>query len=232
MIEQKILEVNFTKSENNYADILTKNVTQELFKKHSDQIDKGELKYEIRENGELVMMVNEERKDDTKKRHLCLCCNKQQESDSEENEHEDEEEKFEEAMEVENVKEEEIEEIEEIEEELNEMNIEDEIIEIESEEEQDEESEEESFYVEMNNENDRMTVYTQQDIIDRGFAETMEELNQRYERNYQQRKAQQINEYIRKKKTEDMKVIDEFEKKVAEDIKRAVSYTHLRAHET
>ena len=178
-------------------------------KKSSDQIDKGELKYEIRKNEELVMMVNEERKDDTKKRHLCLCCDKQQESDSGENENE-----------VENVKEEEIEEIEEIEEELNETNIEDEIIEIESEEEQDEESEEESFYVDTNNENNRMRIDTQQEMINRGFAETIEELNQRYERNYQQRKAQQINEYIRKKKTEDMKVIDEFEKKSAKDIKR------------
>ena len=72
----------------------------------------------------------------------------------------------------------------------------------------------------MNTENNRMTVYTQRDMIDQGIAETTEELNQRYERNYEQRKMQQINKYIGKKKAEDMKIIDEYEKKMAEDIER------------
>ena len=38
--------VQFTRSEDNYADILTKNVSLELFNKHSIQIDKGILEYE------------------------------------------------------------------------------------------------------------------------------------------------------------------------------------------
>ena len=215
MVEQKMLEVNFTKSENNYADILTKNVNQELFKKHSDQIDKGELKYEIKESGEMVMAINEEENDGNRgRKYLCLCCNKQQENNVGNDVENDENEET-----MDNVEDEDIEEIQE---ELNEMNIDDEIIEEDTDEEEqiDEESEEESFYVDIINENNEIKVYTQQDMIDARFAETTEELDQRYERSYQQRKAQQINEYMRKKKTEDMKVIDEFEKKVEEDIKR------------
>ena len=106
--------------------------------------------------------------------------------------------------------------------ELNEMNITDEVIEENSDKERelDEESEEENFYVETNIENDGMTVYTDQDMIDTGFAKSTEELNQKYERDYEQRKAQQINEYIRKKKAEDIKMIDDYEKKIAEDIEK------------
>ena len=63
-------------------------------------------------------------------------------------------------------------------------------------------------------------VYTDQDMIDTGFAKSTEELNQKYERDYEQRKAQQINEYIRKKKAEDIKMIDDYEKKIAEDIEK------------
>ena len=205
MVEQKILEVNFTKSENNYADILTKNVNQELFKKHSDQIDKGELIYEIEENQESVMMVNEDQNEDKKEKCICWCWSKQQEIKEDVEEEDIEEEDIEDA------------EIGEIKNRLNEMNLEDEIIKESS----DEESDEEIFYVDVNvGEANRMIVRTPQEMIDGKIAESIEELNQKYERSYEQRKQIQINEYVKGKKTEDMKEIDEFEKKYAEDIEK------------
>ena len=46
LIDRKLLAVEFTRSENNYSDILTKNVVQELFTKHAKYIDQGRLRYE------------------------------------------------------------------------------------------------------------------------------------------------------------------------------------------
>lgn len=59
MVESNKIEVRFTRSKDNYADILTKNVTQELFDKHSAHINKGRLYYD-REKHEKVMKLNEQ----------------------------------------------------------------------------------------------------------------------------------------------------------------------------
>ena len=56
LVENDQVEVKFVKSEDNHADILTKNVKQELFDKHSAQINTGKLDYEVTE-GEKVMMT-------------------------------------------------------------------------------------------------------------------------------------------------------------------------------
>ena len=151
------------------------------------------------------MMVNEDQNEDKKEKCICWCWSKQQEIKEDVEEEDIEEEDIEDA------------EIGEIKNRLNEMNLEDEIIKESS----DEESDEEILYVDVNvGEANRMIVRTPQEMIDGKIAESIEELNQKYERSYEQRKQIQINEYVKGKKTEDMKEIDEFEKKYAEDIEK------------
>ena len=69
LIEAKQIKIVFTRSEDNYADILTKNVNQELFKKHANDIDQGRLKY----NSTPEKVVTIERDDLWMKeeRHFC-----------------------------------------------------------------------------------------------------------------------------------------------------------------
>ena len=74
MIDTKKMVVQFTRSEDNYADILTKNVNLGLFDKHSKQIDQGLLEYEHLKD-EKVMSIFDR----------CGCCKKQQQVSVNEN---------------------------------------------------------------------------------------------------------------------------------------------------
>ena len=69
MIEAKKIKIVFTKSEDNYADILTKNVNQELFKKHANDIDQGRLEYNS--TPEEVMTVEKDDLEMKVERHFC-----------------------------------------------------------------------------------------------------------------------------------------------------------------
>ena len=69
LIDERKLKINFTRSENNYTDILTKNVTKELFIKHTKQIDQGRLKYETTP-GKVMTMEDKNDLSDEEEKHL------------------------------------------------------------------------------------------------------------------------------------------------------------------
>ena len=89
MVEDNVLKVEFTRSENNYADILTKNLNQELFNKHASKINNGLLEYG--KKTEQVMMITSqeeemktEENNQTNDRYRCWCCGHQEGSSIEE----------------------------------------------------------------------------------------------------------------------------------------------------
>ena len=49
LIKDKRVEVRYVKSEINLADILTKNVKEEIFEKHAKMIIEGKVKYKTKE---------------------------------------------------------------------------------------------------------------------------------------------------------------------------------------
>ena len=46
LVEAKVIDVKYIKSEDNVADILTKSVKEEIFNKHANTINKGKITYE------------------------------------------------------------------------------------------------------------------------------------------------------------------------------------------
>ena len=62
-VKKKIIEIRFVKSENNIADILTKNVKEEIFDKYAKTINIGEVRYDTKEKGK-VNHGNYETKED------------------------------------------------------------------------------------------------------------------------------------------------------------------------
>ena len=69
LIEDGKVQVVFTRSEDNYADILTKNVNQELFRKHAKDIDNGRLIYDT--TTEKVMTIKNDESEIIEERHFC-----------------------------------------------------------------------------------------------------------------------------------------------------------------
>ena len=63
MVEKRIIEIQFIKSEDKIPDSLTKNVKEKTFNKHAKKINNGKVRYDAKQKGK-VNDKNYETKED------------------------------------------------------------------------------------------------------------------------------------------------------------------------